>query len=131
MKQIANTMIEDKPAPAVPVVEQGPVAWMQSNHFNQLVKRHPGSSMMLARCSDHKAMDDFVPLYPAPAVPEVEKLRDELSAYKAKAVIADMPLSQLEAQYREALEMARTALTHSRTYADVDSALAKIDEALK
>ena len=54
--------------PAAPV-EQKPVLWMQSNHFNTFRMKHTGSSMMLARCSHMKAMDDFVPLYEHPAAP--------------------------------------------------------------
>lgn len=55
-----------------------PVCWMQSNHLTMFKQHHCGSSMSMVRCSDHKAMDDFQPLYLHPPAPQPD-LQDELT----------------------------------------------------
>lgn len=40
-----------------------PVVWMQSDHLHMLQTQACGSDSMLARVSNRKLMDDFVPLY--------------------------------------------------------------------
>lgn len=74
-----NIVPMSEPVAAPPAASE-PVCWMQSNHLNQLAKRRTGSSMMLARCSDHKAMDDFAPLYTAPPTQLIEAARQALEA---------------------------------------------------
>ena len=80
-----------------------PVCWMQSNHLTMFKQRHSGSSMAMVRCSDHKAMDDFQPLYthPAPAVPEdeIEKLREQLATVTAERDELVATLKRLGAAY--------------------------------